>query len=420
MSTELLRNKILNHDRQEQIRNRWLKKRLETVLPKAMKESGIDMWIIFGREYNEDPVMVSLLPAQMMNAGRLTAFIFTTGDDGTCKGYSLSPINGESSLDEYYEPLWDKERESPLDSLRRFIEGQKLESIGLNYSQTSYIGDGITKTMYDNFISNIEANYREKITSAERLSTIWLETRCDEELIAYEGINQMLDTIIDEMFSSYTIHPGVTSTRDAEIFFMDKVKSLGLNSWFNCDVDLQRKGFFEPKLGRLTIMPGDLLRTDAGLEYLGLKTDTQKLCYVLKHGEKNAPDGIRYAFEKSMMFQDIVCSLLKEGKTGNEVLTESLEAGRAKGLRPCLYSHPIGIHGHGAGPIIGLTYAQDPVPQGEIKIHDNTCYALEFYVTEFIPEWNQDIDIYSEQLIALTGGEVYYIGSRQEELLLVK
>ena len=43
--------------------------------------------------------------------------------------------------------------------------------------------------------------------------------------------------------------------------------------------------------------------------------------------------------------QDIFTNNFKLGSTGNEILKKSLEQGRAEGLRPSIYTHPLGLMG---------------------------------------------------------------------------
>ena len=65
------------------IYDRWLKDRLNTVLPEIMRRQGIDMWLVICREYEEDPVYLSLVPLDSFSARRLSMLVFyDRGKDG--------------------------------------------------------------------------------------------------------------------------------------------------------------------------------------------------------------------------------------------------------------------------------------------------------------------------------------------------
>ena len=414
-----LKNKILPLQKQIETKNRWLKNRLDNLLPQLMSKASIDMWVVIAKEYNEDPAMLTLFPASMMNAPRTTGLVMCRVG-GNVKRYNLFSKYG-SSMKPYYEPAWDDKNETQLECLKCLVKEFNPKTIGLNYSGISGLMDGISKTMYDD-VTEALGEFADRVVSAEELCRMWMETRTQEELTAYEGINYIMDSIIDEVFSCDTIHPGVTSTDDLEWIFKDKIHELGLRMSFWCDVDLQRAGVTDnTKVTGVTIMPGDIIRCDVGCEYLGLHTDTQKLVYVLGLGEDDAPDSLKCGLKQCNEFQDIVCSCITEGKTGNEVLIESLGEAARRGIRADLYTHPIGTYVHGAGPIFGLWDKQEPLKGvGELRINADTCYALELLTRYFLPEWNQEIEVFAEQLIGYTKGHVYYIGRRQTELILVK
>ncbi len=363
--------------------------------------------------------MHSLFPAPFQNASRLSGLIFSLENNGSVD--CLNMYSSQSgALQPYYKPVWDKGSETQWECLGRIVRQKDPQRIGLNFSENVALVDGISSVLYQHVLDAIGPEYARRVVSAEHLGVRWLETRLPEELDAYPGINGIMDAVIDQMFSGATIHPGVTTTTDVEYHFIDTIQKLGLSINFKPDVDLQRRGRTETKIGDTLILPGDLLRCDVGLQYLGLNTDTQKMAYVLKQGEKSAPDGMRKALENCHKFQDIVCSNLREGKTGNQVFAGSKQEAALAGIQADLYAHPIGFHVHGAGPIFGLWDQQGFIPgRGELPVHNNTCYALELFTRQYLPEWDQDINIFLEQVIAYHDDQVFYIGKREEEFLLI-
>ena len=410
--------KISPYRKREEILDSWLVKRLDTILPKVMERSGIDTWIVACREYNEDPVLKVLVPCSMMTARRLTILVFHLEDDKKVKRVALTrPGIG---LDAYYEAVWiDQKNETQLECLARTIDSLKPKKIGIDISKDLAFADGLSHTLYED-IKNAIPKHEDKLVSAEEICVGILETRLEEEMVAYTGIVEIAHTLIREAFSSRVITPSVTTSDDVKYWMMQKAFDLAIDPWFDYEVTVIRKGKGEMPRDTI-IIPGDLIHCDVGIKYLGLCTDTQENAYVLKIDEEDAPDDLRAALSSVNRLQDIVVSCFKEGKTGNEILKEAREKAIAEGIRPCIYSHPLGIHGHGAGPMIGLWDMQDGVKgAGDHKIHEDTVYSLELNCVCYIPSWSMDITFCAETDISFKDGKVHYMYDRQERLHLVK
>jgi hypothetical protein len=87
------------------------------------------------------------------------------------------------------------------------------------------------------------------------------------------------------------------------------------------------------------------------------------------------------------------------GATGNAALAGALAEARAEGLTPTIYCHPIGYHGHAAGPPIGMTDYQDGVPvRGDYVFYPNTWHSIELNARHEVPEWdNQSVRFMLEE-----------------------
>jgi Xaa-Pro aminopeptidase len=185
-------------------------------------------------------------------------------------------------------------------------------------------------------------------------------------------------------------------------------------------VSIQRAGGQVPP--PRVIMPGDLLHTDFGLVYLGLSTDTQHHAYVLKAGETDAPAGIKTGLAAANRLQDLTMAHAKAGVTGNAALAAALAQAKSEGITPSIYCHPIGYHGHGAGPPIGMTDYQQGVPvRGEYIFRPDTWHSIELNVTHRVPEWNnQAVRFALEEDAALLATGWDWIDGRQTRLYLIK
>ncbi len=421
------RHKIAPLRKQAEIRDRWLEKRLQTILPEVMKEAGIDVWIVVAREYNEDPVMMSLLPADMLSARRRTVLVFHASEEGEFQAMAIA--NAGIGVDSHYRTMWNKSKtaeaaETQEECLRRVVEARAPRRIGIDVSPDLAFGDGLSHTEHAWLMSALGERLGGLCTSAEKVAVGWLERRLPEELDAAHGINQIAHGIIAEAFSSRVTHPGVTTANDVAWWLRQRVNDLGLTCWFHPTVSVQRRGEDLGDIGAspdIVIRPGDLLHCDFGLHYLGLATDTQQNAYVLRAGEQGAPEGARRALRIANRQQDLLAEQMVAGRTGNQVLAETLARMRAEEIVGRIYTHSIGAHGHGAGPMIGRYDRQDGVPGvGDLTLAENTMFSFEMFIETPLPEWDgQRIKLATEQIVAFAGGSITYLGGRQTELYLI-
>ncbi|MBN2414268.1 aminopeptidase P family protein [bacterium] len=402
-------------DRAE-VENRWLQARLEETLPEIMRREQIDMWLIICREYNEDPVFLTLTPAPTMASRRLTMLVICdTGDNLerlTVSKYGMGP---------WYEGVWDSGTEDQWDCLASVIEKRNPRRIGINVSDTFAFADGLSASLHEKLKAALGAKLSGRLVSAENLCIGWLETRHPGELETYHHIVRIAHGIIAQAFSNEVITPGVTSTGDVCWWIRQRILDLGLGTWFQPSVSIQRRdGAGLPGVDEEIIQRGDLLHCDVGIVYLRLCTDTQEHAWVCLPGETDAPEGMKAALRRGNRLQDILTAEFVTGRSGNEILLAALRNMKREGLQGSIYTHPLGFHGHAAGPTIGLWDRQEAIPgKGDYPLFPNTCYAIELNVKCPLPEWEgRIVQIGLEQDAVFTGG-VIYLDGRQTDLHLI-
>lgn len=419
-------SQILSEKERAQKIDEILADKFENLLPNLMDRAGIDMWVIISREYNEDPVLRTMLPGTWLNARRRTILVFNRDrEKDTLERIAVARYN----IGENIVSAWDPEEESDQwKALVDIIEEREPKTIGLNFSKDFAIADGLVKTDHDEFLEVLPEEYRDKIVSAEELAVGWIETRSQKEMELYEALVAQTHAIIAEAFSNKVITPGVTTSEDVVWWMRQKVTELGLETWFHPTVDIQRKDealkdhieAFSSGYGETVIQPGDLLHCDFGITYLRLNTDCQQHAYVLKPGERTAPIYLREALQKGNGLQDILTNNFQIGRTGNEILAASLTEAKEVGLRPSIYTHPLGLYGHSAGPTIGMWDSQEGVPgTGDYPLYPNTVYAIELNTTVEIPEWEKDIRIMLEEAGFYGEDGFRYVNGRQQELYCI-
>ncbi len=392
-----------------------------------MREEGIDVWLVVAREYNEDPVLMSLLPATMLSARRRTVLVFHAPADGEFRAMAIA--NAGIGIDSHYRTMWNKSmtaeaEETQEECLRRVVAECSPKRIGVNVSADLAFGDGLSHHEHGWLMSALGDGLAGLCVGAEKVAVGWLERRLPVELDAASGINQMAHGVIAEAFSSRVTHPGVTTAADLAWWLRQRTQDVGLSCWFHPTVSVQRRGQNLGDIGAspdLVIRPGDLLHCDYGLHYLGLATDTQQNAYVLRPGEVEAPVGLRRALQVANRQQDLLAAQMVAGRTGDQILAATLAAMREEGIEGRVYSHPVGTHGHGAGPFIGRYDRQDGVPGvGQLPLVPNTMFSFEMFIETRIPEWDdQQVKLATEQIVAFRDETITYLGGRQTEFHLI-
>ena len=425
--TQISFTQILPEKERALLKDEILEDRFKNILPGLMEDANIDMWLLISREYNEDPVLKTMLPATWLNARRRTIIVFYRNKkEKIIERLAVARYNIGKSI----QSSWDKEKEpSQWKALVDIIASRNPDKIGINFSKHFALADGLVKTDFDELLENLPETYQERLVSAEKLAIGWLEARSKMEMKLYKKLVKITHDIIDEAFSANVIQTGITTTEDIVWFMRQKVTDLGLETWFHPTVDIQRNNevlkshieSFSKGKEEKTIQKGDLLHCDFGITYIGLNTDCQQHAYVLNEDEDEVPVFLKEAFRKGNRVQDILTSNMSIGVTGNEILKASLIQGRKEGLRPSIYTHPLGKYGHSAGTTIGMWDSQNGVPfNGDYALHKNTVYAIELNTTVAIKEWNKDIRIMLEEAGFFGDGVFEYVNERQVAIKPIK
>jgi Xaa-Pro aminopeptidase len=402
------------------------KMRLDRLLGRFMEETGFDMWIILCNEDNYDPVFLTMTPYESWCPITQILVFYHSGPGEDVQRLNIS----RTDMQGLHETVWDpndptKEKETQWECLERIVAERNPSKIAINESDVIWAADGLTVSLKKKLIETIGPKYAGRLHSAEKLATLWLETLLDEELDLFERAAAINHALIAETFSSRVITPEVTTTDDLCWHYRQRAAGLGLQKSFipffrirARDPEVLKKYPIEDKV----IRRGDVLHCDVGVVYLRYYTDMQEMAYVLRRGQTDVPKGFKTAMAECNELQDIFCKGLKEGLTGNQMLSNMLQEARARGLKePMIYSHSVGYYLHEPGPLIGLPWEQeDTGPRGEVRLVANSCSTVELCVTFPIPEWdNQEVRISLEQMVAFTSQGAHILDGRQSKFHII-
>jgi Xaa-Pro aminopeptidase len=401
------------------LEDRLLAERLDTIVPALMGEQKIDMWVLIAREYVEDPVVLTMLDAENMHARRRTILVFF--DPGGAKPIERLTVS-RYGLAGLFQPAWNPDQEpDQWRALALLIANRDPKRIAINTSALTQFADGLTLSQYQGLLAALPPELRNRLVRTDELAVGWLETRTAAEMKVYPQVLALTHAIIAEALSDKVITPGKTTANDVRWWMREKVSSLGLQVWFHPSLSIFRQGQGAALQGDEIIRQGDMLWTDFGITYLGLNSDVQQLGYVLKDGERDAPRGLQGGLAAANRLQDILIASFRTGLTGNQILAAARAKAIAAGLKPSIYSHPIGFHGHGAGSSIGFWDNQNTDPKGERSLRPNTAWSIELSAKAPVPEWNgQEVEFRQEENAFFDGNTVRYIDGRQTEFHLIR
>jgi hypothetical protein len=395
--------RILPVREQDRVIYRILSKRLDTILPVAMREAGIDMWLILCQEDDPDPVFRTMLP---MNTWTPILQMLVFHDRGA-EGVERINLSMTNTVGLYQSPWKGTNQEEQWQMLGHLVQERKPHRIGINIGSVAWAAGGLTHNLYTQLQRALPQEYVNRLVSAEAACTRWLMTLSEEELEIYPYVVSIAHRIIAECFSRDTVMPGVTTTEDLEWAYWQRCVDLGLELAFKPFFSIIRSDearAVHPVDDRV-VRAGDVLHCDVGLRYLRLNTDHQELAYVLRNNERDAPEGLKRLLVENNRLQRVYVGEFERGRTGNEMLARMLAKAREEGIpSPKVYSHSLGLYLHQPGPLIGLPWEQESCPgRGDVRLEYNSCFTMEISVADAVPEWGgQVVRLGTEQDVAFT------------------
>jgi len=417
--------KLLSVREQQSVREAWLKKRLDTMLLPMMRQQKIDMWIVTNEEFHPDPVTEYIAPPLPYN-GRRDFFIFT--DRGGDKLDRLALVRyPEEALKRFFEVVNPPGRDT-ASTLRRIVEERKPKTIALNMGGTRGATNGLTHDAFKYLSETLGQDYASRFVSAAPLIVEYMDTRLPEELEHYRTAVELTEMLTLRAFSNEVITPGKTTVGDVRFWFLQQVNNAGLGVWFQPDLRIQRQSQETGKtLQFLSVAPesdviqrGDVIHIDCGLNYLGLSTDWQKMGYVLRAGEKDAPEGLKKALTNTNRLQDALFAHIKPGAKGFEVYDATMSDMKQLGIEAMIYSHSVGNQGHALGASIDFRRPTADAPP-EPAFREGSYTSIELNTTTAVPEWSgQKVTMMMEDDAYLTRDGMKWFRPRQTAFYLIR
>ncbi len=419
---------LLPWSEQIRVREGWLARRHELLLP-MMRRHGIGMWIVVNEEFHDDPVVPYIAPPRPYTGNR-DLFVFVDGGDAGLQKYAITGYTEENLRRFFDAPGPDDEPRAPAATLRAIFDRWQPRTIGLSIGgrrgQTRSLGYDAHRFLAEAMYTDAESRF----VSAAGLIEEVLDTRLPEELPHYTAAVRVTEEIVARALSADVITPGVTTVGDVRRALYDMLWAAGVRTWFQPDLRVQRatgevatsRGFLAVAPEATVIQPGDVVHVDFGISYMGFDTDWQKMAYVLRPGETDAPEGLEQAMRNANTLQDALTRRhARPGMTGGAVFNATMAEMRARGIEAMIYSHPIGAQGHGLGTSIDFRSGlRSDTTALAGRLRAGSYMSIELNAATPIPEWGgKKVFVMFEDDAYLTDEGYRFFRPRQERWYLI-
>ncbi len=417
---------LLSVREQVDLRERWLKTRLDTMLLPMMRRHKIEMWIVTNEEFHPDTVVPYIAPP-IPYQGRRDFFIFT--DRGGDKLERIALVRyAEEPLRAFFEIVNPPGREIQP-TFKKLVEDRNPKTIALNIGGMRGATNGLTYDTYKFIEETLGKDYAQRFVTAAPLIVEYMDTRLPDELEHYRKAVELTEIITRRAFSNEVITPGKTTVGDVRYWWLQQMNNKGLDTWFHPDLRVQRRNqetgktqqFLSVADESVVIQRGDVIHIDCGLNYLGLSTDWQKMGYVLRQGEKDVPAGLQRALANSNRLQDALFTHLKPGVWGYAVYDATMADMKAAGIEAMIYSHSIGNQGHGLGAAVDFRRPVAGTVSYEPPFREGSYTSIELNTSTPVAEWNgQKVTIMMEDDAYLTKDGMKYFRPRQTAFYVIR
>jgi len=381
--------KIPSWSQQIAIREGWLVKRHEMILP-MMRRHNIDMWVIVNEEFHNDPLTEYVAPPRIYTGNR-DIFVFI--DTGTALRKVAITGYAEENVKRFFESEDDpKPAEEQLAAVYAQYHPKR---IGLSIEARRGVQRSLTRDSYQFLAKSMGGDAESHFVSASDLIEEYCDTRLPDEFDTYKMLVALTDQITRRAFSNEVVHPGKTTVGDVRRWLYDAMGNADVTTWFQQDIRVQRKGsangmsrgFLGVAPESTVIEPGDVLHVDFGITAMGFSTDWQKMAYVLRPGEKDAPAGLKHAMANTNALQEELMTDSRPGKLAGDVYNEIMAAMTKRGIEAKVYSHPIGFQGHGLGAALDYRASQQNASEGK-RLRNGSYISIELNTLTAVPEWD--------------------------------
>jgi Xaa-Pro aminopeptidase len=413
----------------QEARRRWELQRqirldkFEQVLPLAMRNAGIDMWIVAVKENHTDPLWEDLGRGYVTGIGY---YVFTDRGKGRIERAALGPSGYLLDQSGAYDIF------AAASTLAAFVKERDPKRIGVNMSAEIGPADGLSYSMHQHLIKTLGAPYADRFVSAERLVSEFRSRRVASEIVAFGEAAGMAVQLAERALSNEVITPGVTTLEQVAWWLQDRLLDKGVSSEFDMPSVYVTgpEGIVAVSTNRV-IERGDVIMIDWGVRLMNFGTDVKRVAYVPKSGETRPPASIQTAFDKAIAVRDVLKPAIRTGRTAAETMKAMDAALAAAGYGVIEFNkpgadtrtdvaygfHPVGNTGHD----IGASMTTWQPLQRTFTLYPQHMFSFEYFAYTPIAEWNgRKLRVPIEDDALLTEQGVQFLHPANYRLLVVR
>ena len=404
--------------------------KFDYVLPGAMRDNGIDMWIIIDKGRGTEPLFRDFGSATSNGRG-LYVFTDRGGEriERALLGVGVDAVRDCGVYDRYGDPS----------ELAAFVQQRQPQRIGVNFTtdealmpmEGRHLSDGISHTDFRNLQKTLGEPYASRLVSAERLIAQFRGRRVALELVEFSKIAEFTRTLLDRALSNEVITPNVTTLGAVQWWLEERRTELGLESGWEATVYISPPDGKEIANTHRVIRPGDIVQIDFGVGRNNFFTDIKRFGYVLKENETALPKWVATAFANARTIRRMIRSNVTSGGSGRGKLdalkervaalgflyTEAEQASETPGVEVNIGMHPAGNSGHDAGGALFRIY---PV-RTDYEIQPYSIISLEFIVFTPTPAWGgKKVPVNIEENALITPHGIEWLHVPQDRPLLIR
>lgn len=378
-------------------RNRWerlcqiRRDKFDRILPEAMRENRIDMWIVALKEGNYEPMWEALGRGYV---GSIGYYIFTNRGGERIERAALG------ITDHHRQACGAYDIDSSGVDLGAFVRARNPQRIGVNMSEEIGMADGLTHTLYNHIVRTIGPEFAPRLVSAEKLVSDFSSRRVASEIVAFGEAGEIGRQLAERALSNEVITPGVTTLADVAWWIENQMLTRGLGSSFEVpSIYVTGPTGIEATSNDRIIQRGDLLMIDFGVGYLNMWTDQKRIAYVLKPGETRLPAGYQNALDQALKIREVIRRTARPGATAQVMMDRVNAAIVAAGFTAMrtfnqtrddapstefiIGCHSVGDWGHGIGPSMAFF---NPA-RLTFEIRPTNLFSIELFAYTAVPEW---------------------------------
>jgi len=379
-----------NPEAKMNMKNLIRRERLDLILPQAMRNNEIDMWIHVSEGSN-------------MDFGSDGYFVFTDRGESRIER-AVFGWNYEIKDPKIFDII-SEEIPEPSASLSRFY-GLRQFVAERDPKRIAVDSDNISHKNYLELVDELGDRYAERMVPAEDLVTDFQSQRVLSELVLYSKILMVSTEMINTAFDK--IEPGVTTLMDIAVWLRDSEIPLayGLDAHTSLGNPFVRHpDGHEDNQNDYIIQRGDLVGIGEGNSLGDFDAHTFGIGYVLMEGESSLPPEVQKIWDYGLNVREILRNYIKVGRTTREtldILIRELEnAGYFynpvdeydKSADPEKTQVHLDLHAMGRQDIPRISpLSQDWALDLKIPLYHTFCF--EYMVHMPVPEWGPGKHLY--------------------------